>query len=157
MLSLRADDVELIVIASLRMRDEKLPITGAVHPHRVPPRVPVIEVADDADPPGVRRQHYEADAVHAVERHWMRAELVVEPLMRAFAEQIKVVVAQDRQEAVGILELHDIVAELRPQMIARGAVRHRAGKQSGVMDARQRRDAAMLVDRLDLAGFGEEG
>ena len=35
----------------------------------------------------------------------MRAELVVEPQMRAFAQQIEVEIAQDRRKAIGVLQL----------------------------------------------------
>ena len=156
MLALRADDIELVVIAGRGVGHEQLPIADAAHPHRMPPRIPEIEIADHADPPRIGREHHEGHAIDAIERHRMRAELVVDPLMGAFAEQIEIEVGQDRRKAVGIVEIDDVVAEAGAQLVALGAVRQRAGEQAGVVNARQRRRFAMLVDRLDLGGLRQE-
>ena len=156
MLALRADDIELVVIAGGGVRHEQFPIADAAHPHRMPPRIPEIEIADHADPPRIGREHHEGDAVDAVERHRMRAELVVEPLMGAFAEQIQIEVGQDRRKAIGVVEIDDGVAEAGAQLVALRAVRQRAGEQAGVVDARQRCRLAVLVDRLDLGGLRQE-
>src|SRR5690606_19711691 len=40
---------------------------------------------------------------------------------------------------------------------ARGALRQDADKQSGIMDARQRRHLSRLVDRIHAGGVGKEG
>ena len=86
----------------------------------------------------------------------MGAELVVEPLMGAFAEQIQVEIGQDRRKAVGVVEIDHGVAEAGAQLVALGAVRQGAGEQPGVVNARQRRRLAMLVDRVDLGGLRQE-
>ena len=86
----------------------------------------------------------------------MRAELVVDPLMGAFAEQMEIEVGQDRRKAVGIVELDDIVAEAGAQLIFARAVRQRTGEQPGFMDLLQRRAFAVLADRLDIPRLGEE-
>ena len=51
MLAVRSDDIELVVVAGAGMRNEQLPIADAAHAHRMPPRVPEIEIADHADAP----------------------------------------------------------------------------------------------------------
>ena len=157
MLAAATDDVELVVVAGARMRDEQLPIADAAHPHRMPPCIPEIEIADHADAPRVRCQHHKGDAVDALERHRVRSELVVDALVGAFAEQIEVELAQYRREAVGILELDDIVAEAGAELIAFRAVRQRAGKQTSLVDPRQGCRFAMLADGLHVGRFGEEG
>src|ERR1700687_253934 len=86
----------------------------------------------------------------------MRAELVVNPLMGAFAEEIQIEVAKNRRKAVGIVEVDHGIAEAGAQLVALGAVRKRAGKQSGVMNARQRRRFAMFADRLDVRCLRKE-
>ena len=156
MLAVRLDDLELVVIADAGLRNEQLPIADAAHAHRMPPPVPEIEIADDADALGVRRQHHEGHAVDAVQRHRMRAELVVDPLMGAFAEQMEIEVGQDRRKAVGVVQLDDVVAEAGAQLIFGRAVRQRAGEQPGLMDLLQRRAFAVFADRLDIPRFGEE-
>jgi hypothetical protein len=118
MLAVRTKNVILVVVADLGVRDEQLPIAVAAHAHRMTPRIPEVEIADHADPLGARREHDEADTVGAVDRHRMRTELVVELLVGAFTEQIKIVIAQDRQKAVRIVEIDDMVAEMRAQMVA---------------------------------------
>ena len=156
MLALRADDIEFIMIARGGMGHEQLPIADAAHPHRMPPRIPEIEIADDADPPRIGGEHHERHAVDAVERHRMRAKLVVNPLMGAFAQQIQIEVGQHGRKAVGVVEIDHGLAEAGAQLVALGAVRQRAGEQSGVMNARQRRRFAMLVDRIDLRRLRQE-
>jgi len=58
-LTLRADDIEFIMIARRGVGHEQLPITNAADPHRVSPRVPEIEIADDTDPPRIGGEHHE--------------------------------------------------------------------------------------------------
>ena len=156
MLPLRADDVELVVVARGGAGHEQLPVADAAHAHRMAARIPEIEIADHADPPRIGREHHEGDAVDAVERHRMRAELVVEPLVGAFAEQIEVEIAQDRRKTVGVFEVDHGVAEAGAQLVALRAVRQRACEQAGVVNARKLRGFAVLADRLDVRGFGQE-
>ena len=80
----------------------------------------------------------------------MSAERVIEPLVGAFAEQIKIVVAQDRRKAVGVFKIDDLLAEPGAQLVARGSVRKRACKQPGFVEQRKPRHIAMIADRLDL-------
>src|SRR6185312_9307013 len=87
----------------------------------------------------------------------MRAKLVIEPLVASFAEQIKVVVGQDRRKAIGIFDLDDIVAISRAKLVALRAVRHRARKQPGIMDTHELRGLSMLADGLDIGCVGQEG
>ena len=115
-----------------------------------------LKVADHADAPGVWRQHHESHAFDAVERHRMRAKLVVEPLMGAFAEQIEVEIGQNGRKAIGVLKFDDIVAEAGAQLVAFRTVRHRAGKQAGIVDTIQRRRLAVLADRLDVGSFRQK-
>ncbi len=156
MLALRADDVEFIVIADGGVGHEQFPIADAAHAHRMPPWIPEVEIADHADPPRVRSEHHEGDAGNAVQRHRMHAELVVNPLMSAFTQQVKVKIAQDRRKAVGIVEIDHGLAEAGAQLITPGAVRQCASEQAGIVYALEFSRFAMLADRLDIRGFGQE-
>src|SRR4051794_23758873 len=131
-MAMRSDDLELVVIAVLRMRNEQFPIAGAAHPHGMAPPVPEVEVADHGDAPSIRRQHDEADAVDAFEPHRMRAELVIEALVGALAKQIKIEISQDRREAVGVLELDEFVTEFGAELVALRAVGQRTDEQAGI-------------------------
>jgi hypothetical protein len=86
----------------------------------------------------------------------MRAKLVVKPLMGAFAQQIQVEVGQNRRKTVGVVEIDHGLAEAGAQLIAPGAVRKRAGEQPVIVNARQRRRFAVLVDGVDLRGLRQE-
>lgn len=86
----------------------------------------------------------------------MRAELVVDPLMGTFAEQIEVEIGQDRREAIGILELDDVVAEFGAELVMLRAVGQGADEQAGLVDAVKLGDLAVLADGLDVRGFGQE-
>ena len=156
MLSLRADNIEFVMVAGRGMRHEQFPITLAAHAHRMPPRIPEVEVADHADPPRVRREHDERDAGDAVQRHRMRAELVVQPLLRAFTEQIEIELGQNRRKAVGVVEFDRPVAKTRAQLVTLRSIRQGACEQSGIVDAGQRRRFAVLADGVDIGRLRQE-
>src|SRR5690606_20009641 len=95
--------------------------------------VPEIEIADDADPLRVGRPDHKAHAGNAVELHRMSAKLVVQAKMVAFAEQMEIVVRQDRRESIGVLELYFVVSEAGAQTVTCAAAK-RAGEQPGRVD-----------------------
>ena len=115
MLALRADDIEFVPVARRGVGNEQLPIALAAYAHRMPPCIPEIEIADDADPLRVGRQHDEGHPLDAIQHQRMRAELVVKPLMGAFAQEIQVEIRQHRRKAVGIVEIDDGLAEAGAQ------------------------------------------
>ena len=110
-------DCKLVAVARPRARYEQFPVAVAAHPHQVTLGVPEIEIAYEGDRLRVGREQDEADPRDALAGHRMRAELVIEALMRAFAEQIEIEVAQDRRKAVRVLELDGVVAEARAQPV----------------------------------------
>ena len=144
--------LELVAVSEASDGNENLPHAADAEPaHRVHAPVPVVEVADDADAGGVGGPDGEVDAFGRAERRRMRAELVVDPGMVAFAEQIEIVVGDDASEAVRIVDLGDVAAWIRhAQPIV----------QVHVLSARYRRfeDAAgMCLLRLDgLAAIGQD-
>ena len=156
MLALRADDIEFIAVAGRGMGNEQLPIAEAAHAHRMSPCIPEIEIADDADPLRIGREHDEGHPLDAIQHQRMRAELVVKPLMGSFAQKIQVEFRQHGRKAVGIVEIDDGLAEAGAQLVPFGAVREEAGEQPVIVDARQRRGLAMLVDRIHLRSVGQE-
>ena len=117
MLTLPADDIELVAVAWDGMGNEQLPITEAAHAHRMSSRIPEVEIADHAHSLRVWRQHDERHAFDPFQRKRVRAELVVKPQMVALAEQVQIVVRQHRGEALGVIEIDDGVAEARAQLI----------------------------------------
>ena len=112
-----ADDLVFVLVAGARAGDEDFPVAVAAHPHGVAPAVPEIEIADHADAARVGREHHEGHAIDAFELHRMGAELVVELEMRALAEQMQIEIAEDRREAISVLELDFAVAESGAQPI----------------------------------------
>ena len=119
--------------------------------------IPEIEVADDADAACIGRQHDKAHTVEAIQRHRMRAQLVVETLMRAFAQQIQIEIGQKRRKSIGIVQVDDLVAEACAQLVFAGRARERAREQPGIMDARQDRSPAILVDRRHFGRLRQKG
>jgi hypothetical protein len=86
----------------------------------------------------------------------MRAELVIDPPVGAFAQQIEIEVAEYGREAVGIVEIDDVFAEAGAELVALRSVRQRACKQPGIVNSLQRRRLATFADRLHIGGFGDE-
>ena len=60
----------------------------------------------------------------------MSAELVIQPLMSAFAEQIEIEIAENRWKPVGFLEFDRIGAIARTKAGALGGVRQVAQEKS---------------------------
>src|SRR6266568_7154401 len=86
----RPEDFELVLVSDPRAGNEDFPEPVAAHAHGVPPPVPKVEIADDADAPRVRREHRESDAIDAFERERVSTELLVGTQMLALAEQMQI-------------------------------------------------------------------
>src|SRR5271165_5513897 len=99
-------DFELVEVTLLQPRDEDLPQSrSAARPHRMASAVPLVEVADDADALGIRRPHRKTDAFSTRMLDHARAELLIEPEVRAFTEEMQIKICKDGRIAVGILNL----------------------------------------------------
>ena len=118
--------------------------------------VPGVEVADDGDAPRVRRPDGEVHAGHALVLDRVRAEPVVEPDVRAFADEPVVERAQHRAVRVGVVDGPGPVAVRGAQPVC-GAPRHRAFEEAGGVQARERREqVAVGGHRVDGVGAGNE-
>ena len=71
----------------------------------MPASVPLVEIADGGDAAGVRGPDGEGRAGDAVDDLEVRAELVVEVVVVALAEEVEVEFAQRRQEGIRIAAL----------------------------------------------------
>ena len=88
------EDLVLVPGAGTDLGQEQLPDPARSHrAHRVQPAVPRVEVADDAHRHGRRRPHRERGAGHALVRDHVRAEVLVELLVAALADQVQVQLA----------------------------------------------------------------
>ena len=76
-----------------------------VKTHDMTPRIPVVEGADHADPPGVGCPDRKAHARYAIEGHRVGAQLVEAVRVVALQQQVDVELPEKRREAVGILDL----------------------------------------------------
>ena len=120
-LAVRAADVELVAGAVAGSGHEDLPDPGAAEgAHRVPLAVPVVEVADDPYPAGIRGPDRERRAGHRPVLLHMRAEHLPQVLVPALADQVQVHLADGGQVAVGIVD-----DRLREQAPVRGLVADR--------------------------------
>ena len=156
-----SDDLVLVARAESHPGDEQLPEPVArVQAHRLTSPVPAVPVADHADPPRVGSPHHEAHALHALVTDWVRAEPLEEAVVGALAEQVQVVGAEGRREAVGILDLGDlplVVDHSKPVREREAAARHLAFPEAGRMHRAQRADGAVGHHRRHRAGGGEQG
>ena len=98
-----SDDLVFVGLALADIGDEDLPDAGVeAVPHRMAAAVPVVEGADDRNPPGVGRPDREVHARGALMRHQMRAELVEQAQMRALGNVVVVHRSEHRAERIGI-------------------------------------------------------
>ncbi len=111
-------DLVLVERARLQTRDEQLPYAALVaKPHGVAAPIPVVEGPYDAHASRVGRPHRERDAANALELARMRAEPLVGAKIPAFGEQTDVPLAEQRREAVGILDLPFAVRRHQTQAV----------------------------------------
>ena len=66
--------------------------------------VPIVEAADDADPPGVGRPNREGNARHTVDLAGMGAQVIVDAQILALAQQMQVELAEQARKTIGIIE-----------------------------------------------------
>ena len=94
------DDVKLVAVPARDVGHEAFPDSGAVAARRERMRAPVpaVEFADHGDLPCIRRPHAEIGAAFAQ----LTPELLVEPPVRAFLEEIDVVVREHLASAIGM-------------------------------------------------------
>ncbi len=98
--------------------------------HRMVAAVPAVEVADDRDAGRGGRPDRERHARHAAQVAQVGAELVVDPVLVALVEEVEVLVAQRRQEAVGVAELPDPPVAPRSRAARRRTPRSRFGMKT---------------------------
>jgi hypothetical protein len=89
----------------------------AEQPHRVKASVPIVKIADDADALGVRRPHGKTGAVNAVNRAQLRAELVINFPLVAFAKQKQIGFAQRRQKRIRIARAASFARFIRDDQV----------------------------------------
>jgi hypothetical protein len=146
-------NLELVVLADLRARDEDLPhADGFEFPHRMEAAVPPVEVADDADALGIGRPDCEVHPDAVADAHRVRAELVVDPRVLALCEQVGVVFGDDAAVTIRVVDLDRLPAGIRdaqPIVERLGAGKGRF-EDAGRM-ALHRRHAAR-VPHLDVLG-----
>src|SRR3569623_1344264 len=156
LLAMWTDDVELVATTGGDAGNEDFPIAVAAHAHGVRAVVPIIEVADHANALCIRCEHDKGYAAHAFHRHRMGTELIEKLLMATFAEQIEIEIAQLWREAVGVLQLHDVVAIIGAQAISAAALWQCALEQACIVKTRQLGAMPLFIDRLDLRGMRQE-
>ena len=87
---LRVDQLELIVRPLPYLRHKPFPHTGiAQAPHHVPAAIPVVEVANHAHTPGVRRPDGKRRALNTVDLAKLRTQLLVKPQLIPLADQVQ--------------------------------------------------------------------
>jgi hypothetical protein len=151
----------LVLGAGPHPRNEQLPdARRAASLHGVPAAVPEVERPHHAHALRIRCPHREARAVESVEGDRVCAELVVDAVVVALAEQVQVEVRQLRREVVGVVT-GDLVAvgvvDAQSVGMQRATVGHAPLEQAGRVDARERSGRrAVLPADLDPLGVGLE-
>src|SRR3546814_18876133 len=93
--------------------DTLFPYTTLFRSHDVAAAVPAVEVAHHADALRVGRPDGEAHAFDAFDAARMRAALLEDAAVRPLGHQVTVALAEERREAVGVLDVPRRVAEPR--------------------------------------------
>ena len=161
--AVRVANFEFVERALAHAGNENLPhARSAETAHRMKAPVPVIEIADDTDALRIRRPDGEARAGHAIDHAQLRAELVVDLPLIAFAEEIKILFAQRRQKRIRIAHSPRLARVIRDDEVVGinmiGLLAH-AFEDARLVDALQLNARLVaLVHRLhfDVRGVGHE-
>jgi hypothetical protein len=152
------EDLELIALTNGKMRDEYLPYAGLrAKSHRMTAAVPGIEVADDRYAPSIRCPDGEAYAGHFVDFKRDGAQCSGEIIMRAFRNEMKVELAKQRPETVGIIGELDPVWPVDPQTV-RAMVGKDCSKEAGRVNeiGRSKRCTTLAIDHLKSQCSGKK-
>ena len=96
------NDVVLVQRALADSRHKAFPDAGTpARPQGMRLRVPTIEVADHRNRAGVGRPNSKVSSRLSRDRHEVRAQLVVNPVVGAFVEKMEVLIGQQRGVAAG--------------------------------------------------------
>ncbi len=156
-LAARSQELVLVVRSLRDTGDEQLE-DAALEPlaHDVAAAVPPIEVADDAAALRVRRPDREAHAGDTVDLAGVRAQLLVEPPVAPLGEQVDVDLAQERREAVGIVD--DAAVDVESVGVAPAQAVDLALEEPGIVGAGERGERlARGRQHADVEGAGLEG
>jgi hypothetical protein len=136
-LAARALHLELVARAGLQVREEQLPDPEAVpQPHRIHAPVPVIEVADQADPARGRRPNGEEKSFDGSDRDPVRAESPVMSFAADVAGAGELLVVEDRTDRIGIVARARTVGSHDPEAVPGSLARsERRDKDAGLMAA----------------------
>ncbi len=150
-------DLEFVDFALHQVGDEKFPDSGRpAIAHRMPPAIPVVEIANHADALGVRRPDREIDTSNSAVGHDVGTEPLVVAEMRTFAQEVKVEVGQRRPEAVGVDEfpaMPFVVLDAKPVRESLGAFAKNGDEEAILMDPFHRNSFARLAIRqIDQPG-----
>ena len=101
-------DLILVDIPLLEARNKQLENAGVVPahlPHLMAPPIPLVEIANHADPHGAGRPHGKIHALHPVNGHGMRAHFLIYIVVNARSEFLNVLVCIQRRKGVGVTKL----------------------------------------------------
>ena len=158
----RAEQLVFVEMARAQPGHENLPEpAGMAPPHRHAPAVPAVEIADQADPPRVRRPDRERDALDALMHDRVRAELLIAGEVVALDQQMQVEFAEHRRESG---RRRRIPARARPTGRAAGSGTARGGRPcwrrtarpDGCARPRAATSPVGAVDDRDALGVGQK-
>ena len=153
--ALQVADFELVSRPLAYPRNEDLPHPRhAQRAHLVAMPIPVIEIADHADPLGVGRPDREAGAGHTIDGAQLGPELVINPALVPLPEQEQIRIPQRRQERIRVTRPANAALLIRnDQVVGINAVRFggHALEEAGLMQPRElERRFVLLVHGLDF-------
>ena len=159
-------DLELVDLALDQAGEEDLPEAALSNSASgVGAAVPAVEVADHADPEGVGRPDGEVDPPDPLVGPDVGAELLVALVMRPLAEQMEVVIREDRAEPIRVFEVPRVaVVPLDLDSVGERARRGRTETASKKPSGWMRRSGTVVVespfaghDHPGLSGLGQKG
>ena len=139
------NQLEFIQLAVQRAGNEQLPDAGLfTQAHRVAATIPVVKLADDRHPTGVRRPDRETRADHAVHSIGMRAQRFIRTQVRAFRQQPDIQILQQRAKTVRVIDQILLPVPGDSQLITKRifTTRQNAAKETARVEAFQLADFA---------------
>ena len=157
--SVRPDDLVFVAGTRAGAGHEQFPDAGlSAQTHGMTTPVPAVEVAHHRDTPRIRCPNGEAHTGHALDRHRDGPEAAAQFVMRAFANEVEIEVAEQEAETVGAFGVLDAARPADPEPVGTGRLQE-TGEQPGGMDHLQRAEAAAVFacHDVDAECAGQEG
>ena len=108
-----------LAVARAYLGEEDFPDPSGAHAHGMPPFVPIVKVADNADYFRVGRPYGEADTLHAQARNHVRTHGAVALILRSLARNVQIEIGDQTRKSIRVFDVnHGAAPQRKAEFVA---------------------------------------